>query len=319
MSAEVKELVERYVPEFPIRYCGRIFTDTTQFMDISYGDVIALEDQHYLVLKDESEKRFGMEDPKYWVKRCRCMETGQRKILKLVFHESFPIKVGDYEVICHRSPEKEARILNLVRNDTRFMQGRSILDAKNNIVRILDVIRGKRLDEMVHDLEADHETYFHKYLPSILQNFIHACEAIGFLHSNWEKHGDIRRDHLLVEHGSGRYRWIDFDYTFDFHENPFGLDIFGLGNSLIYLIGKGTWTYKRLLDSDFPASVSDAITEDDFSLMQHNRIVNLRKLFPYVPEQLNWVLLHFSKGTEIFYDSVEELLTDLRASTKYLP
>ncbi len=318
MSAEVRELVERYAPEFPIRYCGRIFTDTTEFMDISYGDVIALEGQHYLVLKDESEKRFGMEDPKFWVKRCRCLENGQRKILKLVFHESFPLKVGDYEVTCHRSPEKEARILDLVRNDVRFMQGISVLDAKRNVVRILDVIRGKRLDEVVHDIEADHETYFHKHLPAILQNFIHACEAIGFLHSKWEKHGDIRRDHLLVEYGTGRYRWIDFDYTFDFHENPFGLDIFGLGNSLIYLIGKGTWTYGRLQQSTLPESVIASITQEDYSLMQQYRIVNLRKIFPYIPEQLNWVLLHFSMGTEIFYDSVEELLTDLHASMKYL-
>jgi len=41
--------------------------------------------------------------------------------------------------------------------------------------------------------------------------------------------------------------------------------------------------------------------------------VNLRKLYPYIPVELNRVLLHFSAGSEVFYDSVEELTEDLRA------
>jgi nucleotide-binding universal stress UspA family protein len=46
--AFVRELVARYAPHFPRKRYGR----------------------HYLVLRDEAERRFGMEDPKYLVKQC---------------------------------------------------------------------------------------------------------------------------------------------------------------------------------------------------------------------------------------------------------
>jgi len=315
MTTEVRKLVERYMPNFPVVHCGRVVEDTTEFMSINYGDVIAIGGQHYMVLRDEVERRFGVEDPKYWVKRCRVLETGERKILKLVFYETFSLKIGSFELRCHRSPEKEARILQLVRNDLRFMQGISHLDSKNNVVRVLDVVEGKQLDMVVYNIEANHETYFHEHFPDILDRFVGACEAIGFLHSRWEKHGDVRRDHLWVEYDSNRYRWIDFDYAFDFQENPFGLDIFGLGNILQHLVGKGTHTQQTIVEKFGPEKLA-TLTTDDFSLMFPHRLSNLRKLFPYIPVELNRVLLHFAAGSEVYYESVEELLEDLRSCCK---
>lgn len=312
MSAEVRALMERYMPAFPVRHCGRIITDTTQFMSIDYGDVIRLDGLHYLVLKDESERRFGIEDPKYWVKRCRVLESGEPRILKLVFNERFPIRIGDFEIQCYRSPKKESRILELVRGDERFMQGVTQLDEESNMVRILDIIRGKDVATHVFSIKADHETYLTGFFPAILDNFIGACKAVAFLHRHGEKHGDIRRDHLLIEHSTGAYRWIDFDYTFDFHENPYGLDIFGLGSILIYLVGKQVWGKREVSAGGFPAEVLNSLDAGDHSLLIRNRLVNLRKLFPYIPEELNNVLLHFSQQTEVFYDTVEEFLDELR-------
>ncbi len=311
MSDEARELLRTFMPSFPVQHCGRVVTDTTQFMDIGYGDIIALGGRHYLVLRDEMERRFGIEDPKYWVKRCRCLQNGDRQILKLVFHESFPLKLGGFELRCHRSPEKEARILELVRNDLRFMQGVTIRDTSHNPVRVLDVISGKRLDVVVFDIQADHKTYFHEHFPDIFNRFVGAVEAIGYLHSRWETHGDIRRDHLWVEYDTGRYRWIDFDYAFDFHENPFGLDMFGLGNILQHLVGKGTHT-QETIQRDFGADTMARLRPEDFSLMFPYRLSNLKKIFPYIPEELNRVLLHFSAGAEVFYDVVDELLEELR-------
>ncbi|MGQ9812340.1 MAG: serine/threonine protein kinase, partial [Dissulfurimicrobium sp.] len=46
--------------------------------------------------------------------------------------------------------------------------------------------------------------------------------------------------------------------------------------------------------------VLNEITIHDFSLLYPNRVVNLKKLFPYIPDELNRVLLHFSSGAEIF-------------------
>ncbi|MBN2140234.1 MAG: serine/threonine protein kinase [Desulfovibrionaceae bacterium] len=310
MSEEVRNLVHKHMPDFPASRCGRLFTDTTPFMDISYGDVIVLGGLHYLVLRDEQERRFGMEDPKFWVKRCHQLETGERKILKLVFYENFPMNIGGFKIQCYRSPHKEARILNLVKGDERFMQGISAKDAAGNVVRVLDVVLGKRLDSVVEELELDHRTYFHEVFPGILAKYLEAVEAIGFLHANWEKHGDIRRDHLWVEYGTGRYRWIDFDYTFEFQENPFGLDLFGLGNILLFLVGKGSVTLQNAAD-EAGIEAAARITPADLSLIIGNRVVNLGKLFSYLPEELNRVLLHFSAGAEVFYDSVDELMADL--------
>ncbi len=318
MAAEVRELVKRYRPSLSLASYGKIYVDTTSFMEIGYGDVIAIGGLHYLVLRDEAERSYGIEDPKYWVKRCIVLETGDRAILKLVFHESFDLKLGNLTVRCYRSPEKEARILDLVRGDMRFMQGRSERDAAGNVVRIIEVISGKRLDQAVYEMEEDHEAYFFKDFPNILEKFIGSCEAIGFLHRNGELHGDIRRDHLWIEHRTGRYRWIDFDYTYDFAESPFGLDIFGLGSLLLFLAGKGIYRLQELEEMGLDERSITSFSSNDFSLLYVNRIANLKKIFPYIPEELNNVLLHFSQGAEVFYESVDEFLADLRPCLNHL-
>ncbi len=312
MQQSARVLLSQYVPDFPSRHSGKLVFDTTDFCNIEYGDVIALKDKHYLVLRDEVERRFGMEDPKFWVKRCRELETGERKILKLVFFERFDMRIGTFSVQCFRSPQKESRILKLVHGDNRFMQGVTAPDTKRNAVRILDVVQGKRLDTLIEDIPVDHKTYFYEHFPGILEKFIGAAEAIRFLHENYEKHGDIRRDHLWYEYKTGDYRWIDFDYAFDFHENPFGLDLFGLGNIILFLVGKGEHTALSLAESNVQAWRENKITADDFSIMFAHRLANLKKIYEYIPDQLNNVLLHFSAGANIFYDTVEEFVDDLR-------
>jgi len=308
-----RELLARLAPDFPTRHVGAIHTDTSQFMAIGYGDVIQLADRHFLVLRDEVERRFGLEDPKYWVKRCRCLETGERNILKLVFHESFPMTIGNMTVTCTRSPRKEARILSLVHGDPRFMQGVTLADDHDNPVRILELVSGRRLDDRVEALEMPHEAYFRELFPDILSHFIEACRAIAWLHAQGEKHGDIRRDHLYVSSDTGCYCWIDFDYTFDFQESPFGLDLFGLGNILQFLCGMGVHTIQSV-----PPAVAATITPQDCSVMFANRIVNLQKLFPYVPDALTHVLRRFSLAADIFYEMTDELIRDLERARRAL-
>ncbi len=72
----VKELVERFLPRISLQGFGSVYTDTTEFMNIGHGDVISLGDRHYLVLRDEAERRFGMRTPSFWVKRCTELESG---------------------------------------------------------------------------------------------------------------------------------------------------------------------------------------------------------------------------------------------------
>ncbi len=313
MPPSARELLARMAPDFPARHVGEIYTDTTEFMRIGHGDVIVLGQRHFLVLRDEAERRFGLEDPKFWVKRCRDLETGERKLIKLVFHESFPMNIGSLVVTCTRSPRKESRILDLVRGDDRFMQGVTIPDAVGNPARILDVVPGKRLDERIENLEMPHRDYFYDMFPDVLANFIEACRAIAWLHAHQEKHGDIRRDHLYVRYDDGKYTWIDFDYTFDIQESPFGLDLFGLGNIIQFLVGMGQHTTQSLSEAQ-----RALIVPEDCSIMFPNRIVNLQKLFPYIPDALNKVLLRFSLAANIFYDATPDLIRDLEAAHEAL-
>jgi hypothetical protein len=72
MTDTVKQILDRLYPDGYMDRLGKVYTDTSDFMRITGGDVIILAGEHYLVLRDEMERSFGVEDPKYWVKRCRC-------------------------------------------------------------------------------------------------------------------------------------------------------------------------------------------------------------------------------------------------------
>lgn len=305
MPESVRALVERFQPPVSVGTYGTVFTDTTEFMNISYGDVIQVGGRHFLVLGEERERRFGMEDPKFWVKRSIELESGQYRILKIEFQESFDQHIGPLTITCHRSAVKEARILRLVQGDPRFMQGQTYTDDHGNLVRVLERVAGRRLDLNIEDIHADHREYFREIYPGTLERFIAACRAIHHLHQHGETHGDIRRDHLYVDHKTGDYCWIDFDYGYDSVENPFGLDLFGLGNILSFISGKGVHAIQDV-DTD-----GLGITEADCALFFRHRVVNLKKIFPYIPEDLNRVLMHYSSESEVFYETVPELLADL--------
>jgi len=296
-----------------LRRQPRIFADTTDFSRIDYGDVIMVDDRYFLVVAYTKEGRFGVEDQvKPWVPKVEDLESGEKYIVKLVFHETFDITLGAFTIPCYRSPEKEARVLELVRGHPHFMQGRAVLDAAGNLVRILDIINGTRLDRVIHRSKTEHKEYFFTELPSILTSYLPCIDGIAMLHRHGLRHGDIRRDHIFVERPSGLYRWIDFDYDFYLPEKPFALDIYELGNLLMYLTGRGNYYVRDLLaDPAKGESIAQSIEPGDYSLLSKNRIANLQKIFPYIPDSLNNIFLHFSLGTEVFYDSVSELHHDL--------
>ncbi|HTG02141.1 MAG TPA: hypothetical protein VK654_16280 [Nitrospirota bacterium] len=284
--------------------------DTADFLRIEYGDVVVLEGVPYLVRNNEREGRFGIDDePKFWVKRARNLATGEVKILKWVFRERFEAKVGGYVFECVRSPEKEARILELVRGRPDFMQGRTVFDSEGKQLRILDFISGTSLNQLPHGLGTDHHDYFFHHFPGILDSYIKIVEAIRFLHEHNEKHGDIRRDHIIRDSSTGWFRWIDFDFNYRHGESRFGYDLFGLGNVLVFLTGRGDVTTHQLMQ-DNPALL-ERLDGDDVGIVFHNRVSNLGKIFPYIPETLNRILRHFSAGASVFYEDTRELLADL--------
>ena len=291
---------------------GRQFTDTTDFYAIDYGDEILIGGKRYIVQGFAREARFGIEDPKFWVKRTVDSTTGERKIIKLTFFESFVTSISGVKIRCFRNPAKEGQVLELVKNHLSFMQGAPFLDAKGNIVRVLDVVRGPNFFYYIDRFKMNYKDYFQNVLPGILKKIVKAFEAIRFLHINGFKHGDIRNDHIIIDRISGNYVWIDFDYDYEATENPFGLDIFGLGNILIYAIGKGFHNLSVILsDRKVYGDLIDRIGPEDFSLLNKWRFINLRKLYPIIPKMLNDILMHFSQGADVYYELVDELIEDL--------
>ena len=238
LPPQVAERLAARLTERGIRRKPRIYADTYDSMSIDFGDVIRLKDRYYLITGFATEGRFGIDEQlKYWVKKAIDIVTGERYIIKCVFYETFEITVGSFTVPCFRNPDKESKVLALVRGHTHFMQGYGIEDEAGNLLRILDIIWGKRLDTYIFSLGATHRDYYDNHLPGVLRRFLDSLKAIAFLHSHGLKHGDIRRDHIFVEHGTGIFKWIDFDYDFYMPERPYALDLFGLANILLFIVG----------------------------------------------------------------------------------
>lgn len=308
--ADMRSLIAKQTGSQNIPDKFSIITDTSDFFRIEYNDVLILESNMYWIKGYEKEGRFGLDDePKYWVRRAIDLSDGSTKILKLVFHEEFETKIGGVVIKCFRSPKKEARILDLVADHKNFMHGHWINDSAGNNVRILEFIRGRRLDDIVVKYGSDHEDYFYNHFPTVLNQYIELVEAIKFLHDHGEKHGDIRRDHILFDRELEVNRWIDFDYNYLHGEAKWSFDLQGLGNIIIFLTGRGDVLVPDLYHNQ--RELFESLWGEDLNISYKNRVANLKKIYPYIPESLNRVLLHFSYGAKIFYDSTDQMLDDL--------
>ncbi len=192
------------------------------------------------------------------------------------------------------------------------MQGFDVKDLANNIVRILGFIKGKRWHDYILELGTSHEDYYYNYFPTVLREFIELTEAIGFIHSHGEIRGDIRRDHIIKEKETGINKWIDFDFSYILHgESHFVYDLLGLGNVLTFITGRGDVTVQNL-QSQHPLIDPGSIKLTDLNIIYKNRMVNLKKIYPYISKKLNDILLHFSIETEVIYESTTQFINDLK-------
>ena len=309
-DAEARQFIARYAGPDRVPLHFKIITDTSDFFRVEYNDVVVLGGVPYWVKRCEKEGRFGLDDePKFWVRRAIELTTGATRILKMVFHEQFTTIIADVKIICFRSPKKEARLLDLVAGHRNFMHGCWALDAAGNNVRILEFIYGPRFDDVVTGYGTDHHDYFHHYFLKVLDQYIDLVLAIKFLHDQGEKHGDIRRDHIIWDEKTQANRWIDFDYNFQQGESLFSFDMQGLGNLIIFLVGRGDVLVEDLYHKQ--RELFDSLWGEDLSISYKNRVANLKKIYPYIPDSLNRILLHFSFGANIFYETTDQLLDDL--------
>jgi len=305
LKERVRELTGRKI-HGPVK----IVEDTTDYMRIAGGMIMRLAGRDYFISGDAREGRFGIDDqPKFWVKYAYDLEDGARKIIKLVFYEDFYSRQGMFLVKASRSPEKEARCLELVKGHDRFMQGFSVKDPAGNLVRVIDFIKGKSHYVRLAELAMDHEEYFHTVFPEVIHEVYNSIEALKLFKQAGLHHGDIRNDHLIHDKETGLYRWIDFDYSVTYAD----YDILSCGNIITYSTARRIVSFKEVMQHPerFPDCAECSLTNDDGMLFYKYRVANLAKLYPYIPDKLNRVLMNFSQGTYIFYESYDDLLHDL--------
>lgn len=306
LKQHITEVLER-----PVKGRVKIFYDTTAFMSIDGGDVLRLAGNDYLVLGNAREGRFGIdEQPKYWVKTAIDLTEGQRKIIKLVFEETFSGRIGTETFHCIRSARKEALVLQLMHGNPHFMQGETVLDAQGNPVRVINFIFGPTLFEYLRQLNMTHRDYYFLKFPEVIRSILDCFDALALLHNKGSYHGDIRADHLLMERASNQYKWIDFDYEIEYPH----YDLFCLGNVLLQVVGKGRHSIHdiRQHPTKYP-DYKQALQAIDMSLMFPHRVANLQKLFPYLPKELNEILMRFSVGGSVRYADLNTLLSDLHS------
>lgn len=308
-QGELKDRIEEVTPR---RVYGRVkvFEDTTSYMAIEAGAVLRLDGNDYYVMGDTKEGRFGIdEQPKFWVKYAVDLTTGAQKIVKLVFHEQFTTTLGPIHVRCVRSPEKESAFLALVRGNPRFMQGETIIDPAGNAVRVIDFIKGPSFFGHIGALQGSHEAYFHEQLPALMAELVACIEALAEVHRRGQQHGDVRNDHLLRDNTTGRYAWIDFDYEV----NVLDYDTWSMGSLITYATARGIVTFRAIQRNPerFP-HFAGYLDEHDALALYPYRLANLRRVYPYIPRDLNDVLMRFSAGTIDFYEDLDAQARDLR-------
>jgi hypothetical protein len=89
---------------------------------------------------------------------------------------------------------------------------------------------------------------------------------------------------------------------------------------LQFCAGMGMITFHEVLRSEsFTEAAKRNLTSDDASAFYEHRIMNLQKLFPYIPDTLNDILLHFAVNTAIFYESVDQVVDDMKKTLQDLP
>ena len=313
--ARLKERIEAFLGSAKVPARLRVVQDTTDYFRVDYDDILSLGGRHYLIRHYEREGRFGIdEQPKFWVRRAVDLTDGSLKVIKMVFHERFTTNYGGMVFECVRSPAKEGRILELTAGHPRFMQGITVADSAGNLVRVIDYIRGTPYQQYVSALAGDHEEYYYTHLPGLLSEFVEIAGAIAFLHEHGQTHGDIRRDHIIRDRSDGTCRWVDFDYSCFLRENQFAYDLAGLGNVLLFLAGGGDVTTQQLTREGSPAL--GHLGPEDMNIIFRNRVANLRKVYPYISEELNYVLMHFSCGARAYYRTTGELVDDLHEALK---
>jgi hypothetical protein len=172
---------------------------------------------------------------------------------------------------------------------------------------VIDFIQGKTVLKVLGDLEMTHERYVDEVLPRLLVEILDCFSGIVGLHDRGLCHGDIRNDHLILDSQDGRARWLDFDFV----RASLVFDVWTMGNVLNCVLAKGFVTFHGLRQSR--PDVRDRVDGRDASAFFRHRVMNVDRLFPYLPPCFAAMLRRFCAGATVRYERAEQIASDLGA------
>ena len=92
------------------------------------------------------------------------------------------------------------------------------------------------------------------------------------------------------------------------------------GNLLQFVIGKGLNPIGQIIQSDdFSQNVIDSLGPLDCGAYYTYRLMNLKKIYPYISPGLNEMLMRFSASSLRHYNQLWELMEVLREVITTLP
>ena len=286
-------MIRRWVPRERVPKRVRV-KDTADFFRVDYDDVVVLEGIPYFVRNNEREGRFGLDDEqKFWVKRAGNLLTGELKVLKWVFRERFEAKIGNLVFECVRSPQKEARILELVRGRPEFMQGTTVLDSAGQPAPHPGL-------HPRQDALPDRARTWAGPRGFLLQPLPHRCStsisgssrpSVFFTRTTRSTATSGATTSSRTRRRAGTAGSISTSTIATARAaSPTTSSASGTSSSSSPAAATSPRTGCSLDKPD----ILDRLTEDDVNIVFHNRVNNLKKIYPYIPEKLNRVLMHFS-------------------------
>lgn len=300
---------------------GRSIRTLREFTQTGVGEVIEVDGVRYQVIAIPEERIYDELDAAHlFVRIVRTVGTREKRVLKV----GPTMDLADTDEPSIKSAVKESEILRLVQGNRGFVQGVGRVPTGCDFVLCdMEYMEGPTLPEWIKSMPQDHKTYYRDMFPFLAARFADAARALHELHeagrisqSEYGYHGDMGQgDCLIYDQSRSTLRWFDLNLVLLGDRNGVAEDINELGKIFRFIVGKrlhtvGTFAqhpelypHARVRPADFSREDLVDLGVDDLSLLP---VVNLGKLFPYISDEVNALLMQFrGDGWDGFRSALE--------------
>ena len=283
----VKELVKNTIRNI-VASSRKIIEDTTKKKNV--GDIVRLGRARYRIVRSRHNT--------FHTKKARRLDTNEYVWLK--FHLA-GAQMGKMEA--RRIKKLQERPID------HFVNGQTFEDSKGNIVNIFEHIEGETLHEVIQGIKVGHREYFKDHFPDLALKLLDLARALQELHERLKiTHSDIHLKNIIIQDGTRKPFLIDYDFPIMSERYS---DIEELGLSLLDLALKSTCAEGSHTLYDFPK-----LEFTGGELWDEEVILNARKIYSYIPEDINNILLRFADDCENRYKTASEFADDLEKALR---